>query len=288
MSLPTLVATGARAGDNPTLKLEDVHHTFFAGTPNEQRALQGVNLAMEERAFVVVVGNNGSGKSTLLNTIAGSVIPDRGRVLIGDQDVTAWPEWRRAALVGRVFQNPMTGTIPHLTLAENLAVAAKRGARPGVLRNALGRERRRELAERVRDLGLGLEDRLDTPVGALSGGQRQALTLLMATLVRPTVLLLDEHTSALDPVSTEQVVRLTERLISSAGLTTLMVTHSIQQAVTLGDRLLIMHRGRIAETIGGARKRQLRVEELLDTFERLRSADLVDESAAEMVRRLYI
>ncbi|MFL5517194.1 MAG: ABC transporter ATP-binding protein [Gemmatimonadales bacterium] len=288
MSVPTLADTGARAGDNPTLVLEDVHHTYFAGTPNEQRALQGVDLAMEERAFVVVVGNNGSGKSTLLNTIAGTVIPDRGRVLIGGEDVTAWPEWRRAALVGRVFQNPMTGTIPHLTLAENLAVAAKRGSRPGVLRNALGRERRRELAERVRDLGLGLEDRLDTPVGALSGGQRQALTLLMATLVRPTVLLLDEHTSALDPVSTEQVVQLTERLISSAGLTTLMVTHSIQQAVTLGDRVLIMHRGRIAETIGGARKRQLRVEELLDTFERLRSADLVDESAAEMVRRLYI
>src|SRR4051812_37814383 len=332
MSVPTLADTGARAGDNPTLVLEDVHHTYFAGTPNEQRALLGVDLAMEERAFVVVVGNNGSGKSTLLNTIAGTVIPDRGRVLIGGQEVTAWPEWRRAALVGRVFQNPMTGTIPHLTIAENLpgaakrgapprtlrnplgrwaprgrvfqnpmtgtiphltiaetlAVAAKRGSRPGILRNALGRERRRELAERVRDLGLRLEDRLDTPVGALSGGQRQALTLLMATLVRPTVLLLDEHTSALDPVSTEQVVQLTERLISSAGLTTLMVTHSIQQAVALGDRVLIMHRGRIAETIGGARKRQLRVEELLDTFERLRSADLVDESAAEMVRRLYI
>jgi putative tryptophan/tyrosine transport system ATP-binding protein len=288
MTVPTLAEAGARAGEGATLVLEDVHHTYFAGTPNEQRALQGVDLAMEERAFVVVVGNNGSGKSTLLNTIAGTVIPDRGRILIGGQDVTAWPEWRRAALVGRVFQNPMSGTIPHLTIAENLAVAAKRGSRPGVLRNALGRERRRELAERARDLGLGLEDRLDTPVGALSGGQRQALTLLMATLVRPTVLLLDEHTSALDPVSTEQVVQLTERLIRSEGLTTLMVTHSIQQAVRLGDRVLIMHRGRIAENIGGARKRQLRVEELLDSFERLRNADLVDESAAEMVRRLYI
>ncbi len=287
MSAPSLAAAGARHSES-TLVLEDVHHTYFAGTPNEQRALQGVDLAMEERAFVVVVGNNGSGKSTLLNTIAGTVVPDRGRVLIGGEDVTAWPEWRRAALVGRVFQNPMSGTIPDLTIAENLAVAAKRGSRPGVLRNALGRERRRELAERVRDLGLGLEDRLDTPVGALSGGQRQALTLLMATLVRPTMLLLDEHTSALDPISTEQVVQLTERLIRSEGLTTLMVTHSIQQAAALGDRVLIMHRGRIAESIGGARKRQLRVEELLDTFERLRSADLVDESAAEMVRRLYI
>jgi len=287
MSVPGLMAAGARISPS-TLTLEDVHHTYFAGTPNEQRALQGVDLAMDERAFVVVVGNNGSGKSTLLNTIAGTVIPDRGRVLIGGRDVTAWPEWRRATLVGRVFQNPMSGTIPHLTVAENLAVAAKRGSRPGVLRNALGRERRRELAERVRDLNLGLEERLDTPVGALSGGQRQALTLLMATLVRPTILLLDEHTSALDPVSTEQVIRLTERLIRSGGLTTLMVTHSIQQAVALGDRLLIMHRGRIAQTIGGARKKQLRVEDLREVFERLRSADLVDESAAEMMRRLYI
>src|SRR3954464_5378893 len=251
MSVPTLADTGARAGDNPTLVLEDVHHTYFAGTPNEQRALQGVHLAMEERAFVVVVGNNGSGKSTLLNTIAGTVIPDRGRVLIGGEDVTAWPEWRRAALVGRVFQNPMSGTIPRLTIAENLAVAAKRGSRPDVLRNALGRERRRELAERVRDLGLGLEDRLRTPVGALSGGQRQALTLLMATLVRPEILLLDEHTSALDPRSTEQVVQLTDQIVRQEGLTTLMVTHSLQQAVALGDRVVLMHQGRILLSIGG-------------------------------------
>jgi putative ABC transport system ATP-binding protein len=272
----------------PALVLEDLHQTFFRGTPNEQRALEGVDLVMEERAFVLVLGNNGSGKSTLLNAIAGTLVPDRGKVQIAGQDVTGWSEARRAALVGRVFQNPMSGSIADLTIAENLAVAAKRGGRHGVLRNALGRGRRRELADRVRDLGLGLDDRLDTPVGALSGGQRQALTLLMATLVRPKVLLLDEHTSALDPRSTEQVVQLTEQLIRTEGLTTLMVTHSIQQAVTLGDRVLIMHRGRIVESIGGARKRQLRVEELLNSFERLRSADLVDRSAAEMVRRLYI
>ena len=288
MTVPTLAKAGARAGDEATLVLEDVHHTYFSGTPNEQRALQGVDLAMEERAFVVVVGNNGSGKSTLLNTIAGSVIPDRGRILIGGQDVTAWREWRRAALVGRVFQNPMSGTIPHLTIAENLAVAAKRGMRHGVLRNALGGGRRRELADRVRELGRGLEDRLDTPVGALSGGQRQALTLLMATSVRPTLLLLDEHTSALDPRSTEQMIQLTDRLIRSQGLTTLMVTHSIPQAVALGDRVLVVNRGRVVDSIGGARKRRLRVEDLLATFDRLRSGDLVDESAAEMVRRLYI
>jgi putative ABC transport system ATP-binding protein len=273
---------------DPTLVLEDLHHTFFPDTPNEQRALEGVDLVMEERAFVLVVGNNGSGKSTLLNAIAGTLAPDRGKVRIDGRDVTRWSEWHRAALVGRVFQNPMSGSIGHLTIAENLAVAAKRGGRHGVLRNALGGGRRRELEERVRDLGLGLQDRLDTPVGALSGGQRQALTLLMATLVRPKLLLLDEHTSALDPRSTEQVVQLTEQLIRSEGLTTLMVTHSVQQAVALGDRVVIMHRGRIVESIGGVRKRQLRVEELLDSFDRLRNADLVDQSAAEMVRRLYV
>jgi putative ABC transport system ATP-binding protein len=157
-----------------------------------------------------------------------------------------------------------------------------------VLMGALGGARRRNLAERVGDLGLGLEDRLDTPVGALSGGQRQALTLLMATLVRPELLLLDEHTSALDPQSTEQVVQLTEQIIRTGGLTTLMVTQSMQQAVALGNRVVLMHQGRIVESIGCARKRQLRIEELLDSFERLRSADLVDASAAEMLRRLYI
>jgi putative ABC transport system ATP-binding protein len=272
----------------PALVLEDLRHTFFPGTPNEQRALQGIDLVMEEHDFVMVVGSNGSGKSTLLNAIAGTLIPDRGQVRIGGRDVTRWPEWRRAALVGRVFQNPVSGTIGHLTIAENLAVAAKRGRAHGVLRNPLGRGRRRELAHRVRELGLGLEDRLDTPVGALSGGQRQALTLLMATWVRPTLLLLDEHTSALDPGSTEQMIRLTDRLVRSQGLTTLMVTHSIPQAVALGDRVLVIHRGRIVESIGGARKRSLRVEELLQSFDRLRSADLVDQSAAEMIRRLYI
>ena len=272
----------------PALVLQDLHHTFFPGTPSEQRALQGVDLTMQERDFVVVIGVNGSGKSTLLNTIAGALPLDRGTVRLGGRDATRWSEWRRASLVGRVFQNPMSGSIPHLTVAENLAVAAKRGRRRGVLMGALGRGRRRDLAERVSDLGLGLEDRLDTPVGALSGGQRQALTLLMATLVRPELLLLDEHTSALDPRSTEQVVQLTDRIVRKEGLTTLMVTHSLQQAVALGDRVVLMHQGRIVQTIGGARKRQLRVEELLDSFERLRSADLVDQSSADMLGRLYI
>jgi putative ABC transport system ATP-binding protein len=272
----------------PALAATGLSHTFFPGTPSEQVALQGVDLTMEARAFVVVLGVNGSGKSTLLNAIAGGLQVDQGTVRLGGRDVTAWPEWRRAALVGRVFQNPASGSVGHLTVAENLAVAARRGGRHGLLRNALGRGRRRELADRARGLGLGLEDRMDTPVGALSGGQRQALTLLMATLVRPELLLLDEHTSALDPRSSEQVVQLTERIVRQEGLTTLMVTHSLQQAVTLGDRVVLMHRGRIVESIGDARKRRLTVEELLDNFDRLRNADLVDESAAEMLRRLYI
>jgi putative ABC transport system ATP-binding protein len=272
----------------PALEALGLSHTYAAGTPSEQVALQDVDLVMEPRSWVVVLGANGSGKSTLLNAIAGSLIPDRGTVRVGGQDVTQWQEWRRSALIGRVFQNPATGSIGHLTVAENLAVAAKRGRPRAVLRNPLSRSGRRMLADRVRELGLGLEDRLDTPVGALSGGQRQALTLLMATLVRPELLLLDEHTAALDPRSTEQVVQLTEAVIRKEGLTTLMVTHSMQQAVTLGDRVILMHRGRIVESIGGARKRQLRVEELLASFDRLRNADLVDESAAEMLRRLYI
>jgi len=272
----------------PVLAAAGLYHTFFPGTPNEQVALQGVDLTMEARAFVVVLGVNGSGKSTLLNAIAGSLALDRGTVRLSGRDVTGWPEWRRAAFIGRAFQNPMSGSIGNLTVAENLAVAAKRGRHHGVLRNALGRGRRRELADRVSELGLGLEDRLDTPVGALSGGQRQALTLLMAALVRPELLLLDEHTAALDPRSTEQVVQLTEQIIRKEGLTTLMVTHSMQQAVALGDRVVLMHRGRVVESIGGARKRQLRVEELLDSFDRLRSADTVDESTADMLRRLYI
>jgi putative tryptophan/tyrosine transport system ATP-binding protein len=272
----------------PALVVQNLHHTFFPGTPNEQRALQGVDLTMEERDFVIVIGGNGSGKSTLLNAIAGTLLPDGGTVRLAGRDVTRLSEWHRAALVGRVFQNPMSGSIPHLTVAENLAVAAKRGGPRGVLRVALGRARRRDLSERVGDLGLGLEDRPDTPVGALSGGQRQALTLLMATLVRPQILLLDEHTSALDPRSTEQVVQLTDQIVRRKGLTTLMVTHSLQQAVALGDRVVLMHQGRIVQSIGGARKRQLRVEELLDSFERLRSADLVDQSSADMLRRLYV
>jgi len=271
----------------PVLELIGLHHTFFPGTPSEQRALEGVDLTVEAGGFVVVIGVNGSGKSTLLNAIAGTVTLDRGVVRLQGRDLTRWPEHRRAALIGRVFQNPFSGTAPHLTVAENLAVASLRGRRRG-LGWRLKSARRAQLASRLAELGVGLEDRLDTPMGVLSGGQRQALTLLMATIVRPTLLLLDEHTSALDPRSAEQVLRLTEEIVVPEGLTTVMVTHSMQQAVRLGDRLLMVHRGRIVEDLSGARKRRIRVEDLLDRFDRLRNADMLDESAAAMLRRTYV
>ncbi|HZE74589.1 MAG TPA: ATP-binding cassette domain-containing protein [Gemmatimonadales bacterium] len=272
----------------PVLELVGLHHTFFPGTPSEQRALEGVDLTVEPGGFVVVIGINGSGKSTLLNAIAGTVTLDRGMVRLAGRDVTHWPEHRRAALIGRVFQNPFSGTAPHLTVAENLAVASLRGRWRGLRGWRMRSTRRTQLAARLADMGLGLEDRLDTPMGVLSGGQRQALTLVMATIVRPTLLLLDEHTAALDPRSAEQVLRLTEEIVVRDGLTTLMVTHSMHQAVRLGDRLLVVHRGRIVEDLSGARKRRIRVEDLLDRFDRLRNADMLDESAAEMLRRTYV
>jgi len=270
------------------LELVDLRHTFNEGTVNEVRALRGVDLVMEPGAFVVVLGFNGSGKSSLLNAVAGTLIPAHGKVLVHGEDVTHWPEHRRAGLVGRVFQDPLRGTAPRLTIAENLAVAAQRGRRWPDLRRALSRGKREALAARVHELGMGLEDRLDTPIGALSGGQRQALTLLMATSVSPRILLLDEHTAALDPKSAELVLGLTEEIVRKLKLTTLMVTHSMAQAVRLGDRVLMMHRGRVVRDYRGPRKRRLRAEELLDNFDELRNEDMMDESAAGMLERMYL
>ena len=270
------------------LELVDLRHTFNEGTVHEVRALRGVDLVMEPGAFVVVLGFNGSGKSSLLNAVAGTLIPAHGEVKVYGEDVTQWPEHRRAPLVGRVFQDPLRGTAPRLTIAENLALATQRGRRWPDLRRALSRSRREVIAERVSELGMGLEDRLDTPIGSLSGGQRQALTLLMATLVSPRILLLDEHTAALDPKSAEMVLALTETVVRKLKLTTLMVTHSMAQAVRLGDRVLMMHRGKVVRDYRGARKRRLRAEELLDHFNELRNEDLLDESAAGMLERMYV
>ncbi len=269
------------------LEIENVSKTFHPKTPNEVRSLKNISLTVEEGSFVVVIGTNGSGKSTLLNAVAGTFFADSGKITLAGIDVTDWSEHRRAGLIGRVFQNPFSGTAPNLSIAENLALAARRGLRRG-LGWALVTEVTGRLAERVKTLDMGLEDRLDNVIGSLSGGQRQALTLLMATWLKPRLLLLDEHTAALDPKSAEQVIRMTQETVSREGITTLMVTHSMHQAAHLGDRLLMMHSGEIIHDFRGAEKRRLRTSDLLERFEELRREEQLDEVAAEMLRASYV
>lgn len=269
------------------LLLDGISKTFHTGTPDEVRSLQNVSLDVHDGSWVVVIGTNGSGKSTLLNAIAGTFLLDSGSIKMANQDVTRWPEHKRAGMIGRVFQNPFSGTAPAMSVAENLAIAVRRGL-PRGLGWALTRKLKAEIAERVRDLNMGLENRLDNAIGSLSGGQRQALTLLMATWRKPALLLLDEHTAALDPRSAEQVIRITENVVLKQKLTTLMVTHSMHQAANLGDRMIMMHRGRIINEIAGAEKRRVRVEDLMARFEEVRRMDQLDESAAELLRRVYV
>ena len=269
------------------LTIDTVHKTFNLGTINEVHALRGVSLEVPEGAFQVILGGNGSGKSTLLNAVAGTFTLDAGRILLAGQEVTRWQEHRRACLIGRVFQNPFSGTAPSMSIAENFALAARRGQARG-LRWALARNLKDELRDRVKDLKMGLEDRLGNAIGSLSGGQRQALTLLMATWLKPALLLLDEHTAALDPKSADQVIQLTNDVVNRHRLTTLMVTHSMQQAVNLGDRIVMMHRGSVAYRFEGADKQRLRVEDLLARFEELRRREMLDEGAARLLKKTYV
>ncbi len=269
------------------LEIRNVWKTFHPGTPNEVRALQGVDLTLEDGSFTIIIGTNGSGKSTTLNAVAGSFFVDEGQLRIAGTDVTRWPEHRRASLIGRVFQNPFSGTAPSLSIAENFSLAARRGLSRG-LGPALGSRMKAEMRDAVRQLNMGLEARLDNAIGTLSGGQRQALTLLMAAWRKPQLLLLDEHTAALDPKSADQVIALSETLIARDRLTTLMVTHSMQQAASLGDRLIMMHRGKVIHDLRGAEKARVRPADLLERFEELRRSELLDESAAEMLERLYV
>jgi putative ABC transport system ATP-binding protein len=269
------------------LELQGVYKTFNEGTPNEVRSLQAVDLLLDEGSFVMIIGTNGSGKSTLLNATAGTFFVDRGTIRLAKQDVTRWPEYRRAKFIGRVFQNPFSGTAPTLSIAENLSLAARRGL-PRGLGWALGAQLSAKMRDTVAQLNMGLENRLDNAIGSLSGGQRQALTLLMATWRKPDLLLLDEHTAALDPRSADQIITLTERLVTRDKLTTLMVTHSMHQATTLGDRLIMMHRGRILHDFRGAEKSRLRVSDLMSRFEEIRRAEQLDESAAEVIRAAYV
>ncbi len=268
------------------LTVSNVHKTFYPGTANEVRALRGVSLDLPTGAFLVILGGNGSGKSTLLNAIAGCFPLDAGEIHLDGKRISRWLEHRRARLIGRVFQNPFTGTAPGMSIAENLSLAARRGQARGLGRT-LSPKLLREIRDRVSQLKMGLEDRVGNPIGTLSGGQRQALTLLMASWVRPSLLLLDEHTAALDPKSADQVIRLTEEIIQRHQLTTLMVTHSMQQAVNLGEHLIMMHHGSVAYRFEGAEKKRLRTNDLLARFDELRRRELLDETAAALLESTY-
>ena len=269
------------------LQITRLFKTFNPGTPNEVRALSDVSLTLDPGSFLIIIGTNGSGKSTLLNAVAGSFIADAGSISLAGHTITKWPEHRRAKLIGRVFQNPFSGTAPTMSIAENLALAARRGKSRG-LGWAVHRQGRGELRDRIRALNMGLEDRLDNAIGSLSGGQRQALTLLMASWLKPELLLLDEHTAALDPKSADQVIRLTHEIIQRDSLTTLMVTHSMQQAVHLGDRIVMMHKGRILHDLRDSERARARPEDLLGRFEDVRRREQLDAPVAEMLRQNYV
>ena len=233
------------------LELKNVGKTFNAGTVNEKVALQGVNLTLAPGDFATIVGSNGAGKSTLFNAIAGSFLPDTGTILLDGQDITFWPDYKRSKGIGRMFQDPLKGTAPHMTIEENLALAYLRASGHTSPFSRISKADRAQFAERLAALGLGLEDRMKQPVGLLSGGQRQALTLLMATLVTPKLLLLDEHTAALDPATADKVLALTKQIVAEHKITCLMITHNMHDALSLGNRTLMMDAGRIVLDIAG-------------------------------------
>jgi len=248
------------------LKITDLEKTFNPGTVNAKTALCGLNLTLEDGDFVTVIGGNGAGKSTLLNAIAGVWKPDYGTIELDGVNVTGMPEHKRAKFLGRVFQDPMMGTAPDMEIAENLAIAARRGTKRRLVWGIRKPERER-YKELLATLELGLETRLSSKVGLLSGGQRQAVTLLMATLNRPKLLLLDEHTAALDPKTASKVLRLTDKIVSENKLTTLMITHNMHDAIAYGNRLIMMHEGRVVVDVSGEEKKKLTIEQLLQLFE---------------------
>ncbi len=257
------------------LKITDLHKTFNPGTVNEKTALDGLNLQINDGDFVTVIGGNGAGKSTLLNAISGVWRPDFGTIEIDGIDVTQMPEYRRAKFLGRVFQDPMKGTAPDMEIAENLAIAARRGTKRRLVWGVRKEERIR-YRELLSTLELGLEDRLSSKVGLLSGGQRQAITLLMATLNKPRLLLLDEHTAALDPKTAAKVLEITEQVVQKDKLTTLMITHNMKDAIAHGNRLIMMHEGNVVVDVSGEEKKNLTVEQLLNLFTQA-SGDMVSD-----------
>ncbi len=260
------------------LKITNLHKTFNAGTINAKTALAGLNLELKDGDFVTVIGGNGAGKSTLLNAICGVWKPDYGTITIDGVDVTHMPEHKRAKYFGRVFQDPMKGTAPDMEIAENLSIAACRGTKRRLIRGVRKADREKFRAL-LATLELGLEDRLSSKVGLLSGGQRQAVTLLMATLQRPKLLLLDEHTAALDPKTAAKVLEITDRIVSENKLTTLMITHNMRDAIAHGNRLIMMHEGRVIVDIEGEAKKNLTVEDLLKLFSQQSGAEFSNDRA---------
>ena len=258
------------------LELKQIYKTFNPGTINEKRALNGVSLTLDDGDFVTLIGGNGAGKSTLLNAMAGTFPVDGGTISIDGIDVTRLPEHKRAKYIGRVFQDPMMGTAATMQIEENLALAARRGQRRGLKAGITAKERK-EYQELLKILDLGLEDRLTAKVGLLSGGQRQALTLLMASLVKPKLLLLDEHTAALDPKTAAKVLDATEKIVQRDRLTTLMITHNMRDAIAHGNRLIMMYEGRVAVDVSGEEKKNLTVEQLLSLFSRASGSDEADD-----------
>ena len=247
------------------LEIKNVEKTFNPGTINEKKALNGINLQLNEGDFVTVIGGNGAGKSTMLNMIAGVYPVDCGNIIIDGVDVTKLPEYKRAKYLGRVFQDPMTGTAANMQIEENLALAARRG-KARLLRMGINAKERKEYKELLKILDLGLEERLTAKVGLLSGGQRQAITLLMATLKKPKLLLLDEHTAALDPKTAKKVLDITEEIVSKNNLTTIMITHNMADAINVGNRLIMMNNGKIIFDVSGEEKKKLTTAGLLEKF----------------------
>ncbi len=258
------------------LRMTNLYKTFNLGTVNEKQVLNGLSLELRTGDFVTVIGGNGAGKSTMLNMIAGVHLPDQGSIEIDKVDVTSYPEYKRAKYLGRVFQDPMMGTAANMEIQENLALAYRRGRRR-TLNWGITKAEKLFYEERLKTLGLGLETRMTTKVGLLSGGQRQALTLLMATLQQPKLLLLDEHTAALDPKTAAKVLELTEQVINSHKLTTLMVTHNMKHAIQYGNRLIMMHDGRIIYDVSGEDKKKLKVSDLLEKFETATGNELAND-----------
>lgn len=258
------------------LEIKDIWKTFNAGTVNEKQALRGVSLTLNDGDFCTVIGGNGAGKSTMLNAVAGVWTVDAGTISIGGADITHLPEYKRAQYIGRVFQDPMMGTAPSMQIDENLALAARRGQRRG-LGWGISKQERDQYQEMLRNLDLGLEDRLTSKVGLLSGGQRQALTLLMASLKKPRLLLLDEHTAALDPKTAAKVLELSDRIVEENHLTTMMVTHNMKDAIAHGNRLIMMYDGRIVIDVSGEEKKKLTVPQLLELFSKVSGSDEADD-----------